>query len=114
VEEAREILQATLQFRRVKMVVLVNEDIDIFDEQQVLWAMATRTQMDRDTLILSDLPGSMLDPSLPPGQATTAKLGINATWKLHGGRGKPAKSRVPDWVLNSMRFTDILGSYDRG
>jgi UbiD family decarboxylase len=79
--EAREILRAVLQYRRTKLAVLVNEDIDIFDDAQVLWAVATRTQMNRDALILQDLPGTMLDPSLPPGVGLTAKTGINATWK---------------------------------
>lgn len=107
-DEAHEILKATLQFRRVKMVVLVNDDIDIFDEEQVLWAIATRTQMDRDALVLSDLPGSLLDPSLPPGQSTTAKLGINAMWKLNSGKVKPATSGLPNRIFDAKDFAEIL------
>jgi 2,5-furandicarboxylate decarboxylase 1 len=80
-----------LQYRRAKLAVLVNEDIDIFDDAQVLWAVATRTQMNRDALILEDLPGTMLDPSLPPGVGLTAKTGINATWKT---KERPSVNRV--------------------
>jgi UbiD family decarboxylase len=98
-ETARALLQATLEYRRVKLVVLVNDDVDIFDEQQMLWAMATRTQMDRDALILSDLPGSMLDPSLEAGQANTAKMGIDARWKT---ATRPRLNRVPDAVRKAM------------
>ncbi len=91
-QEADEILRAVLQYRRVKMAVLVNEDIDIFDDAQVLWAIATRTQMNRDALILQDLPGTMLDPSLTPGVGQTAKMGLNATWKT---KERPPVNRVP-------------------
>ena len=68
-------------------------------EQQMLWAIATRTQMDRDALILSDLPGSILDPSLEPGQVNTAKMGIDARWK---SAVRPQRNRVPAAVLEAM------------
>lgn len=99
-ETAQEILHAVLQFRRVKMVVLVNDDIDIFDEEQVLWAIATRTQMSRDALILDDLEGSALDPSLPEGVSKTSKMGIDATWK---NVVKPLRNKVPDEVLKRIQ-----------
>lgn len=106
-EGARQLLRAVLQFRRVKMVVLVNDDVDLFDEEQVLWAIATRTQMDRDALILSGLPGSMLDPSLPPGESDTAKMGIDATWK---GRPRPMRNRVPADVMKTLDL-ECLGTH---
>lgn len=98
-ETARALLQATLAYRRVKLVVLVNDDVDIFDEQQLLWAIATRTQMDRDALLLSDLPGSMLDPSLESGQAHTAKMGIDARWK---SAVRPRLNRVPTEAFEAI------------
>lgn len=105
-EAAQELLRAALRYRRVKMVVLIDDDVDIFDEEQVLWAIATRTQMDRDALILGDLPGSMLDPSLPAGQSNTAKIGIDATWK---NPAAPALNRVPAGVLDSIDLELRLG-----
>jgi UbiD family decarboxylase len=97
---AHDILRALLQFRRVKMVVLVNDDIDIFAEQQILWALATRTQMHRDAIIVNDVEGSALDPALPPGTSRTAKMGIDATWS---SRTRPRVNRVPDAALNTAR-----------
>jgi UbiD family decarboxylase len=82
------------------MVVLVNDDIDIFDEEQVFWAIATRTQMNRDALILDDSEGSALDPSLPEGVSKTAKMGIDATWK---NVVKPLRNKVPDEVLKRIQ-----------
>ncbi len=98
-ETARAVLEATLHYRRVKLVVLVNDDVDIFDEQQMLWALATRTQMDRDALILRDLPGSLLDPSYAAGQTTTAKMGIDARWKT---AVRPQLNRVPTEAFEAI------------
>ena len=64
--------------RSMKMVTIVDEDIDITDPVRVEWAMLTRWQPDSDTVILSGQKGSSLDPSrLENGE--TAKIGIDAT-----------------------------------
>ena len=64
--------------RSMKMVTIVDADIDITDPVRVEWAMMTRWQPDSDTVILSDQKGSSLDPSrLENGK--TAKIGIDAT-----------------------------------
>ena len=52
--------------------------------------------MSRDSLILDDLEGSALDPSLPDGVSKTSKMGIDATWK-HLLR--PLHNKIPDEVL---------------
>ncbi|MBK8147995.1 MAG: UbiD family decarboxylase [Acidobacteria bacterium] len=96
---AQAMLTALLRFRRVKHVVLVNDDIDIFDEQKVLWAIATRAQMDRDAFIFQDLEGSSLDPSLTGGVSQTSKIGVNATWKSN----PPTPNMVPAEVLEKVR-----------
>jgi 2,5-furandicarboxylate decarboxylase 1 len=62
----------------LKLVVIVDEDIDVFDESDVLWAMATRVQADRDLVVISGSLGAILDPSASP-EGLTAKLGIDAT-----------------------------------
>jgi len=64
--------------KSMKMVTIVDEDIDITDPVRVEWALMTRWQPDRDTIILSNQKGSSLDPSrLSDGN--TAKIGIDAT-----------------------------------
>ena len=61
----------------VKLVVVVDDDVDIFDEEQVLWAIATRMQANRDVFIVDSAMGTLLDPSATDG--LTAKMGIDAT-----------------------------------
>jgi len=66
----------------LKHCVVVDEDINIYDPHDVEWAIATRFQADKNTIILSNQPGSSLDPSgdLSEGKkATTAKAGVDAT-----------------------------------
>lgn len=62
----------------LKLVVVVDDDIDVFDESDVLWAVATRMQPDRDLLMISGSLGALLDPSADE-LGVTAKLGIDAT-----------------------------------
>ncbi len=62
----------------LKLVVVVDDDIDVFDESDVLWAVATRMQADRDLLMISGSLGALLDPSADE-RGVTAKLGIDAT-----------------------------------
>ena len=62
----------------LKLAVIVDDDIDVFDESDVLWALATRMQADRDLVVLSGSLGAILDPSATR-EGLTAKLGIDAT-----------------------------------
>src|SRR2546427_2978891 len=62
----------------LKLVIVVDDDIDVFDEAEVLWAVATRMQADRDLVVIAGSLGAMLDPSADD-RGVTAKLGIDAT-----------------------------------
>lgn len=66
----------------IKQVVAVDDDIDIFDMEQVEWAIATRFQGDRDLMVIPRVQASQLDPSSPAGIGT--KLGLDATVPLGG------------------------------
>ena len=63
---------------RVTHVVVVDEDINIFDPNDVEFAIATRVKGDMDILIIPNVRGSSLDPRGAP-DGTTTKVGIDAT-----------------------------------
>jgi 2,5-furandicarboxylate decarboxylase 1 len=68
-----------------KMAIVVDEDIDVFSDAMVEWAIATRYQADTDTIVLPGMRTLPLDPSLPPHEGsavTTAKLGMDATRRM--------------------------------
>lgn len=74
----------------MKMVTIVDNDIDVFDDREVEWAVATRFQGHKGLVMIENARGSSLDPS---ADETTTKVGIDAT-KPIGGEGfdrvKPA------------------------
>lgn len=65
----------------IKFVVAVDEDVDIFSDQEVLWAIATRTQPHRRFFIIPEAMGASLDPtvSMESSKPLTSKMGIDAT-----------------------------------
>jgi 2,5-furandicarboxylate decarboxylase 1 len=68
--------------RSLKHCVVVDDDVNIYDPNEVEWAIATRFQADEDAVILPKQRGSSLDPSgdLTEGKkATTCKMGLDAT-----------------------------------
>jgi 2,5-furandicarboxylate decarboxylase 1 len=80
--EAKNALLAALSVMDLKHVVVVDDDIDVFDPMDVEWAIATRVQGDRDIMIVSNARAKPLDPSLAQGFGvvpTGAKVGIDAT-----------------------------------
>jgi 2,5-furandicarboxylate decarboxylase 1 len=80
--EAKNALLAALSVMDLKHVVVVDDDIDVFDPMDVEWAIATRVQGDRDIMIVTNARAKPLDPSLPQGFGvvpTGAKVGIDAT-----------------------------------
>ena len=74
------ILAAFAGHPSLKHVVVVDEDIDIYDDREVEWAIATRFQADKDLVVIPNARGSSLDPSAT--RSLTAKWGIDATKPL--------------------------------
>lgn len=76
----------------VKQVIVVDDDIDIEDSHEVLWAVSTRVRADEDITILKNLQGNLLDPS-QSGYGKTSGFVVDATKPLDGPFPPPA--RVP-------------------
>jgi 2,5-furandicarboxylate decarboxylase 1 len=91
----------------MKRVVVVDHDVDVFDDRQVNWALATRCQPDRDITIITNARGSDLDPSTRE-DGNTAKWGVDATAKPSLGAYTP-RHRVPPEVWQRLRIEDYLG-----
>ena len=80
----------------LKHVVVVDTDVNPYDPAEVEWAIATRFQADRDLVLLTDQPGSSLDPSghhEPGKKARTAKMGLDAT--IPWGEDRTTFEKVP-------------------
>ncbi|WP_433548286.1 UbiD family decarboxylase [Streptomyces sp. CA-294286] len=79
----------------LKTVVAVDEDVDVTQDAQVLWAMAAHLQPHRDVFVVDGLPGSPLDPS-STADGTTSRMALDATRGagFHGVRIRVAPERV--------------------
>jgi 4-hydroxy-3-polyprenylbenzoate decarboxylase len=71
------------QFTYTKFVIVVDEDIDPRDWGQVLWAISTRVDPARDTMLVENTPVDYLDFASPVA-GLGSKLGIDATGKWRG------------------------------
>lgn len=68
------------QLSLTKMFVVVDEDINVHSMDDVLWAITTRADAARDTIIIKNTPTDTLDPASPLVNFGS-KLGIDATQK---------------------------------
>ncbi len=69
------------QFSMTKYVIVVDPDIDIRSWDDVMWAVATRSDPERDLLVLNSTPVDQLDFA-SPREGLGGKLGIDATVKI--------------------------------
>jgi UbiD family decarboxylase len=83
-------LTAFAAFPELKHVILVDEDVDIFDTNDVLWAMTTRYQGDRSTIFIPGVRCHPLDPSQSPdfspsipAEGTSCKTIFDCTVPYH-------------------------------
>ena len=65
----------------LKHCVVVDTDVDVFDAEDVEYAIATRVKGDRDIMIVPNVRGSSLDP-VAKSDGTTTKIGVDATKSL--------------------------------
>jgi 2,5-furandicarboxylate decarboxylase 1 len=110
--EGKNALLALLALGIVKWAIVTDDDIDIFDQDELDWAITFRVQADRDVYILPGLRGKHLDPSvraweLPKGEVpTTAKFGIDAT--IPEGIPRQQYERLRPSFLDEVRVDDYF------
>jgi len=73
-------LWGTGQLALTKMFIVVDEDVDVHDFNDVIWAITTRADAERDCVIIKNTPTDTLDPASPLVNLGS-KLGIDATQK---------------------------------
>ncbi|HVP40326.1 MAG TPA: UbiD family decarboxylase [Candidatus Krumholzibacteriaceae bacterium] len=79
----------------LKHAVVVDTDIDVYNMEEVEWAIATRFQANEDMVLIPNARGSTLDPSADQETGLTTKLGIDATKPLSKPKEKFEHARIP-------------------
>jgi 2,5-furandicarboxylate decarboxylase 1 len=94
-----------------KFVVVVDKDIDIYDVEDVMWAVATRVGSDRNMTMINEAMGSHLDPTArdengKSGGVLVTKMIVDATLPV----GSPFPPRVlpPRELWDQVRLEDYL------
>lgn len=77
-----------------KCVVVVDEDVDIFNLSDVAWAVLTRTRAERDINFIHGAMGAILDPTSDPEDHTLTKVGVDAT--KPSGRDFAERLHIPE------------------
>jgi 2,5-furandicarboxylate decarboxylase 1 len=88
-EEPKKVIETALDAHKsLKHVFVFDEDINLSNPQDMLWALTTRFQADKDLYTYPDSPGSSLDPSSEPGEdrRKTCKAGFDCTIPLSKDR----------------------------
>ncbi|NJE13171.1 UbiD family decarboxylase [Thermococcus sp. LS2] len=109
--DAKNVILATLSaYPVIKHVIVVDEDIDIFDDSHVMWAIATRVQMSKDVVIIPNCPRAGLDPTA--GNGASDRGGIDATQplglKLETIKMPKSKKKLSDYSLRNFRRLEEL------
>jgi len=94
---------AFLGHHSLKLAIVVDEDIDIYNPAQVEWALATRFQAKSNLVVREKEKGSSLDPSADPNTRETSKMGMDATKPLVAKgkdftRAEMPKVKIEDYV----------------
>lgn len=114
--EARNAIAAVFaSLANVKHVFVVDPDIDVFSDEQMDWALATRFQADRDLVLQDNMRAMPLDPSLL-GARKTAKAGFDLTLPLlAAGTQRDLEYRVPTPpVYRGARFDSLEAALEHG
>ena len=103
--DAKKVIEKTFAIHRsLKMVTVVDEDIDPSNAVSVEYAMATRFQADKDLTIIEKVRGSSLDPSSDQKNLLTTKLGIDAT--------RPLSKRPEGFEIAKIPWEDKISLKD--
>ena len=108
--QARRVMMALwgmlAQFSYTKLIVVVDADIDVRNWDDIAWALATRMDPARDTMIMEHTPMDYLDFASPePGLA--GKLGLDATTKI-GAETRRDWGAVMELTPEDMAFAEAL------
>ncbi len=92
------------QFMYTKFVIIVDDDIDVKDWKEVIWAMTTRVDPTRDTTLIDNTPIDYLDFASPVS-GLGSKMGIDATNKLPGETNR-------EWGTPIVMSDDVIQKVD--
>ncbi len=98
------------QFMYTKFIIVTDDDIDIRAWPEVIWALTTRVDAARDTLIAENTPIDYLDFASPVA-SLGSKMGIDATNKWPGETNREWGRPIAMDAAVKQRIDDLWGSF---
>lgn len=96
----------------IKLAVVVDDDIDVYNESEVMWAVNTRVQPDRDVFIVPDCYVCELDPSAYSIKDRAIRGALNAKWGIDATKpaGLPFQPRadVPEELWKNLNLNEYI------
>jgi len=112
--QARQAIEALFaELRIVKHIFVVDDDVDIWSESAMEWAMGTRFQAHKDLVVLTGMLGHPMDPSLGEDE-TGAKAGFDMTVPFGFGEKLLEKVTDPPVFEGAGRFRDVARALEGG
>jgi 2,5-furandicarboxylate decarboxylase 1 len=105
-EAADALLAALATSEYTKEAFVFDDDINIFDEQEVLWAISTRTQWETAITLVRNARASGLDP-LASDENSTTKVGIDCT-RPAPPTPFPKRLYIPEQVKQRIKLADFI------
>jgi 2,5-furandicarboxylate decarboxylase 1 len=96
----------------MKMAIVVDDDIDVFNEAEVMWAATTRVQPDKDVICIPETYLGGSDPSSYSPKSRTEAGHLNARWLIDAttpdGMKLPPRSEVSEDVWKKINLDDYI------
>ncbi|MDX1746891.1 MAG: UbiD family decarboxylase, partial [Halobacteriales archaeon] len=93
-----------------RFVLIVDDDIDVFDWGQVLWAMCSRADPERDIEVIENCWSTPLDPTIPPERRdrddySNSRAIIDATRPYHWREAFPETTKLSEELRAELEST---------
>ena len=112
--QARLAIAALFSIPFVKHALIVDEDVDVFSDHEVEWAMATRFRADRDLVVERGFPRVYMDPTVGE-DGTMAKLGFDLTKPLDAsGELLATVASAPRFEKPAPRSASVRAALESG
>ena len=107
--QASEAIASSLIGTGMKHVFVFDDDINIFDESDVLFGLATRMRWDEDVHVYKNFQGDSTDPSTKE-DGTTSKGGIDCTVPIGIGSFE-RRNTIPRDVMAAVKLEDYIPNF---
>jgi 3-polyprenyl-4-hydroxybenzoate decarboxylase len=112
--QARLAITALFALPVVKHAFIVDDDVDVFSDAEMEWAMATRFRADRDIMVSTNMPGFYADPTADKN-GTVAKAGFDCTAAFDAPDSiEYRRAFAPAAGRAAPRFNSVLSALEAG